>query len=130
MPLYLPVMRTRPLYHMCCAVCCTCAARFAAVPNQSGQYRRVVEVLAQPMQEPYLANTKHGFRRGKPGTYLIQELEPEEGKTECYQWWLSPQQFRKAYAVPCVGSGRVATGLTSRAAGCAGMSQWSRRLRS
>lgn len=89
---------------------CTCAARFAAVPNQSGQYRRVVEVLAQPMQEPYLANTKHGFRRGKPGTYLIQELEPEEGKTECYQWWLSPQQFRKAYAEQWVCAGRVATG--------------------
>lgn len=67
------------------------------MPNQSGQYRRVEEVLAELMQEPYLANTKHGYRRGKPGTFLIQELEPEPGKTECYQWWLSPHQFRQAY---------------------------------
>ena len=64
------------------------------MPEENGRYRKVMHVLAKAMQRPYLANTVSGFRFGKPGTYLIQEVKPQTGTDQCFQSWLSPEQFR------------------------------------
>ena len=83
------------------------------MPEENGRYRKVMHVLAKAMQRPYLANTVSGFRFGKPGTYLIQEVKPQTGTDQCFQSWLSPEQFRNT----CVAHLGVARALGGEARG-------------